>query len=293
MDIKRQNELLNFHLGGIVQIDKADGILKPRESTSQAIEQMIQQLDKNTELYVLLTLEEAVDAVKNLCGPNPNASWKDGLFSCSDIATSFTGSFIDAYALAKIANELSGHFGVKATQYIDKYGNKSIKLTGRPGVRKFLTAAKYSVNNLKMIDMGIGSKGLVNGIVDGARRCIIVAGAYRFLELWLRDEYDIHNFLGNITMDMAKAIVSISATLIAGKIISTAYVLAGVSLIGVAIGLFVFGLVVASVLYYLDDKYQVSAKLIEALRNEEAKKMFREHLANPKYNMPRPPIFYR
>ncbi|CDH21758.1 conserved hypothetical protein [Xenorhabdus bovienii str. kraussei Quebec] len=269
MDIKRQNELLNFHLGGIVQIDKADGILKPRENTSQAIEQMIKQLDKNTELYVLLTLEEAVDAVKNLCGPNPNASWKDGLFSCSDIATSFTGSFLDAYALAKIANELSGHFGVKATQYIDKYGNKSIKLTGRPGVRKFLTAAKYSVNNLKMIDMGIGSKGLVNGIVDGARRCIIVAGAYRLLELWLRDEYDIHNFLGNITMDMAKAIVSISATLIAGKIISTAYVLAGVSLIGVAIGLFVFGLVVASVLYYLDDKYQVSAKLIEALRNEK------------------------
>ncbi|MDC9607373.1 hypothetical protein [Xenorhabdus griffiniae] len=242
---------------------------------------------------MILTVEEAINAVKNLCNPKPNASWKDAVFACADVATSFSGSFLDAYALAKIANELSGHFGVKATQYIDKYGNKCIKLTERPGVRKFLTAAKYSVNNLKMIDMGIGSKGLVNGIVDGARRCIIVAGAYRLLELWLRDEYDIHNFLGNITMDMAKAIVSISATLIAGKIISTAYVLTGVSLIGVAIGLFVFGLVVAGVLYYLDDKYQVSTKLIEALRNEEAKKRFREQLANPKYNMPRPPIFYR
>ncbi|MDC9604707.1 hypothetical protein [Xenorhabdus griffiniae] len=73
-------------------------------------------------------------------------------------------------------------------------------------------------------------------------------------------------------LDMTKAIVSISATLVVGKIISTAYVITGVSVIGVAIGLFVFGFVIAGVLYYLDDKYQLSSKLIEVLRDEGAKK---------------------
>ncbi len=49
-------------------------------------------------------------------------------------------------------------------------------------------------------------------------------------------------------LNMAKAIVSISAALLVGKIISTAYVITGVSVIGVAIGLFAFGFVVAGVL---------------------------------------------
>ncbi|WP_445375609.1 hypothetical protein ACSLVK_08760 [Photorhabdus tasmaniensis] len=276
------------HLNFKKQIDDLN-----KQKMEKQLDEMEKKLGENLEYYVILTIEEAISAVKNMCNPKPNSSWKEAIFACSDVATSFAGSFLDAYGLARIANELRSHFGVRATEYIDKYGNRSIKLTGRAGVRKFLTAAKYGVNNWKMIDMGIGSQGVVNGIVTGARRCVFVAGAYRFFELWLRDEYDIHNFFGNITMDMAKAIVSISATLVAGKIISTAYVLTGASVIGVAIGLFVFGLVVAGVLYYLDDKYQLSAKLIEALRNAEAKKRFRDHLANPKYNMPRPPVFYR
>ncbi|MDX7990456.1 hypothetical protein [Xenorhabdus littoralis] len=265
-----------------------------RKKMEQQLDEVEKKLGENLELYVLLTAEEAISAVKNLCNPRPNSSWKEAAFACVDIATSFAGSFLDAYGLARVANELSSYFGVRATEYIDKYGNRSVKLTGRSGVRKFLTAAKYHANNWKIIDMGIGSQGVINGIITGARRCIIVAGAYRTFELLVRDEYDIHNFLGNITMDMAKAIVSISATLVVGKAISAIYVVAGVSVIGVAIILFAVGLLVAGILYYLDDKYQLSAKLIEALRNEEAKRRFREHLATPKYNfIPRSPFSYR
>ncbi|MDX7986203.1 hypothetical protein FE392_02485 [Xenorhabdus sp. 12] len=265
-----------------------------RKEMKQQLDEMEKKLDEDLELYVLLTAEEAISAVKNLCNPKPNASWKEAAFKCADIATSFSGSFLDLSGLARTANELSSYFGVKATQYIDKYGNKCIKLTGRTGVRKFLTAAKYGASHWKMIDMGIGSQGVINGIITGARRCVIVAGAYRIFELLVRDEYDIHNFLGNITMDMAKAIVSLSATLVVGKAISAFYVVTGASVIGVAIGLFIFGVIVAAILYHLDEKYQLSAKLIEAFRNEEAKRRLRDHLATPKYNfIPRSPLSYR
>ncbi|MDE9557717.1 hypothetical protein KKJ06_20420 [Xenorhabdus bovienii] len=267
MDIKRQNELLNFYLGGIVQIDKADGMLKPRESTSQAIEKMIKQLDKNTELYVLLTLEEAVDAVKNLCGPNPNASWKDGLFSCSDIATSFTGSIIDAYGALKLANELSSNFGVKVKEYIDKHGNRNIKLTGRTGVRNFLTAAKYGVNHWKMIEMGIGSQGMQSGIITGARYCIFVSAAYRSLELLFRDEYDVHSFFGNISMDVAKTAVGFFAGMGAKAVVGT-FLTAGTYALAVSVGIFLVGFGVAIILYHLDNKYEISKKLINFMRED-------------------------
>lgn len=265
MDIKRKNELLNLHLGGIVQIDERDGQLKPWQDVSQ---NMMKQFDKNQELIVVLTLEEAIKAVKNLCNPNPNASWKEAIFACSDVLSSFTGSVIDAYGIARITKELSGHFGVKATEFIDKYGNRSIKLTGRTGVRKFLTAAKYGVNHWKVIDMGIGSVGVKNSIIEGSRKCIIVAAAYRFLELWLKDQYDIYDFLGNITMDMAKAIVSTTATVLLGEMVATTVLTSGVSLMVVAIGLFAFGFAVAALLYYLDNEYKVSEFAIKVLRGK-------------------------
>ncbi|MDE9537493.1 hypothetical protein KKI91_23245, partial [Xenorhabdus bovienii] len=84
----------------------------------------------------------------------------------------FTGSIIDAYGALKLANELSSNFGVKVKEYIDKHGNRNIKLTGRTGVRNFLTAAKYGVNHWKMMEMGIGSQGMQSGIITGARYCI-------------------------------------------------------------------------------------------------------------------------
>ncbi|OTA20358.1 membrane protein [Xenorhabdus beddingii] len=283
MDIKRKNELLNFHLGGVVQIDEADGILKPWLNTSQAIEQMTDQLEKNLELFVVLTLEEALDAVKNLCVPKPNASWKDATFACTDIASSFTGNIIDGYGLKKIIDELSSYFGVKAKEYVDKYGNRSIKLTGRTGVRNYLTAAKYGVNNFKMIDMGIGSQGIKNGIITGARYCIIVGAAYRFVELWFKNEYDLYDFFGNITMDVAKTAVSVLAGF-GAKAIAGAYLAGGAYVLAVSCGIFFLGVGVAIILYRLDNKFEIRKNLIEYMREsaiEYAKKRRVNYASHP------------
>ncbi|MDC9581039.1 hypothetical protein PSI15_05535 [Xenorhabdus sp. PR6a] len=215
-----------------------------------------------------MTHEEAIDAVKNYCGTNPNSSWKDKFFSFSDFATSFTGNILDAYAFGRLANELSSNFGVRVTEYVDRYGNRSIRLTGRPGVRRFLTAAKYGVNHWKMIDMGIGTQGIHDGIMTVSRRVVVVSAAYRLFELAFKDEYDVYDFFGNITMDAAKTAVGILAGMAAGAIAGVVLT-AGTYALAVAVGVVLVGVIVSGVLYYLDNKYDVSKNLIAYMREKE------------------------
>ncbi|MDC9591397.1 hypothetical protein PSI23_19445 [Xenorhabdus sp. XENO-10] len=229
---------------------------------------IVKRMCDDEEYYVLLTHGEMVDAVENYCGSNPNSSWKDSLFSVADFVTTYTGSILDGYAFIRLANELSSYFGVRVTEYVDRHGNKSIKLTGRAGVRKFLTAAKYKVNNWKVIDIGIGTQGMRAGIATVSRRVIIVSSLYRSFELLFRDEYDIYDFFGNITMDVAKTAVGVLVgyVVVAGAAV---FLGAGALALGVAIVALAVGAAVSWVLYELDDRYQISKKLINYMREKE------------------------
>ncbi|OTA21188.1 membrane protein [Xenorhabdus beddingii] len=254
---------VSFENGTLVPLSDSKLIRERRYSELQS--ELQKELNDNEDLYVLLTIEEAIHFVKNMCGPNPHSSWKEAGFLCLDTVTSFTGNIIDVKGFANLAKELSSNFSVKVTEFVDRYGNRSIKLTGRTGVRKFLTAAKYSVNNWKVIDIGIGTQGMRNGVISGARKVVFVAAAYRLLEFAFRDEYDIYNFYGDITMDAAKTAVGVLAgivvTAIAGMVLTAgSYALL---VAGVAVGV---GILVGSLLYYLDNKYELSKSLIEHLR---------------------------
>ncbi|PHM73328.1 hypothetical protein [Xenorhabdus kozodoii] len=254
---------------GMIVFDSNDGKLKPfsyqEEYRKKNFAELEKQLSENEDLYVLLTFEEAVKIVKNACGPNPNSSWKEAGFLCLDLATSFTGNIIDAYGFGQLAYELRNNFSVKVTEFVDRYGNRSIKLTGRTGVREFLTAAKYSVSNWKMIDMGIGTQGMQHAVIDGARKVVFVAAAYRLLELAFRDEYDIYNFYGNITMDVAKTAVGVLAGIV---VTATAgvFLTAGTSVLAVAAVAVGVGFLVGFILYQLDNKYELSKSLIDHMR---------------------------
>ncbi|MDC9590839.1 hypothetical protein PSI23_16505 [Xenorhabdus sp. XENO-10] len=63
-------------------------------------------------------------------------------------------------------------------------------------------------------------------------------------------------------MDLAKTIVSTTAAIIVGEIVTATILTAGVSVMVVAIGLFSVGFAVAGLLYYLDNEYKVSELLI-------------------------------
>lgn len=106
----------------------------------------------------------------------------------------FFGSLVESLSVSRIVFEIRG-FGVTATEYVGKNGSSYIKLSGYAGIRKYLDATRYLIDNPKILDIGIGTQGIENGIVRGARFCIVFSAAYRSVELLLKDEYGLADFL--------------------------------------------------------------------------------------------------
>nr|WP_258013018.1 hypothetical protein [Pectobacterium odoriferum] len=214
-----------------------------------------------------MTAQEATYFLKTLCTPNPNDSWKTAIFGCTDPISSFAGNIAEAVSVSRIVMEMKG-VGVKATEYIGKNGSKYIRLSGYPGVRKYLDATRYLVGNQKIVDIGIGTKGIESGIATGARFCIIFSAAYRAIELMLKDEYELTDFFVNLTMDAAKLAVSIGAAWGAKTLATTAMVTGG-SVVLIACGIFIVGFAVGFSLFWLDNKYKISETIIKNLKSHK------------------------
>ncbi|WP_422526252.1 hypothetical protein [Serratia fonticola] len=220
---------------------------------------------KDENMYALLTVEEAQYFLKTLCDPNANQSWKDAIFSCTDPMSSFAGNIAESLSVGRIAMELRG-FGVTATEYVGRNGNAYIRLSGYAGIRPFLNATRYQIDNPRILDIGIGTRGIENGIIGGARFCIVFAAAYRAVELLLKDEYGLTDFFVNLTMDMAKLAVSIGATWWL-KTTATAAMLTGSSVLIIAGGIFLFGVGITFALFWLDNKYKISESIIKNMKS--------------------------
>ncbi|GLW37986.1 hypothetical protein Pcaca04_19220 [Pectobacterium carotovorum subsp. carotovorum] len=221
----------------------------------------------NDNIHAILTAQEATYFLKTLCTPNPNESWKTAIFSCTDPISSFAGNIAEAVSVSRIVMEMKG-FGVMATEYVGKNGSKYIKLSGYPGVRKYLDATRYLVSNHKILDIGIGTKGIESGIAAGARFCIVFSGAYRTIELMVKDEYALTDFFVNLTMDAAKLAISVGVAW-GAKMAATGLMVAGGSVIAISLGIFILGLGVSFALLWLDNEYKISETIIKNLKSHK------------------------
>ncbi|MEQ9746640.1 hypothetical protein ABRQ05_20370 [Pectobacterium actinidiae] len=221
----------------------------------------------NDNIHAILTAQEATYFLKTLCTPNPNESWKTAIFGCTDPASSFAGNIAEAVSVSRIVMEMKG-FGVTATEYVGKNGSKYIKLSGYPGVRKYLDATRYLVGNQKILDIGIGTKGIESGIAAGARFCIVFSGAYRAIELMVKDEYALTDFFVNLTMDAAKLAISVGVAW-GAKMAATGLMVAGGSVIAISLGIFILGLGVSFALLWLDNEYKISETIIKNLKSHK------------------------
>lgn len=222
----------------------------------------------NDNIHAILTAQEATYFLQTLCTPNPNQSWKTAIFGCTDPVSSFAGNIAEAVSVSRIVMEMKG-FGVTATEYVGKNGSKYIKLSGYPGVRKYLDATRYLVSNQKVLDIGIGTKGIESGIATGARFCIVFSGAYRAIELMVKDEYALTDFFVNLTMDAAKLAVSVGVAWGAKTAATSVMVATGGSVIIIAGGIFLLGIVVSFSLLWLDNEYKISETIIKNLKSHK------------------------
>ncbi len=160
--------------------------------------------------------------------------------------------------------------GIKAIQY--QYGGQVyVKITGYASLRRILQGTRYKINSPQILELGIGKAGINGGILEGAKFCIWFSLAYRTVQLIFKSDHDVAAFIGNITMDIAKIIVTIFVTKIlvmAGGALTTVAASFGV-IFPIAAGIVLIigvGFLITLTLDYLDRKYHLSDKLISVIR---------------------------
>ena len=108
-------------------------------------------------------------------------------------------------------------------------------------------------------------QGLNSATISGIRYTFIAAAGFRVLQLIFQKDYDLYNFVGDITMDVAKLGGASFAAWGAGSLVLTAF--AGVSVGLIAVGVFVLGFGVAYLLNRFDEHFHLSEKMIAKMRD--------------------------
>lgn len=228
-------------------------------------------LARNQEHIMLLSLDEAQHIIDDLLGSKPVS-----------IATGYAGNIKDALAASNNLSKLFSYqqagktvftlkgFGIKATQYAWQ-GKMYVKITGYPSLRRILTGTRYRINHPKLLEIGIGRAGFHASLMSGARFCIWFSACWRLVEMIFKSDHDVAAFLGNVTMDVAKVIVSVFLTKFVGGVTSflasTAAVSLAVPVWGQIVGVVMLGVVIAYTLNELDSHYDLSDKLIACIRD--------------------------
>lgn len=214
---------------------------------------------------LLLTLEEAQQAIDDLMGGVDRFfSYRAGPGNIKDGLDAFR-SLTKLTTWYNPAKELMFNFDVlkiKAIEY--KVGGKTyIKITGYPGLRRILTGTRYGANHPQILEMAIGKRGLYHNIRNGVRYCIYFSLAWRAIELIFKSDYNLTDFLVDITMDMAKAVVS---GVLIGLVAGVLALLSSPVIVTTTI-IVVMGLIFNSRLNIIDEKAGLSSELKNKLRD--------------------------
>ncbi|HHQ6617850.1 TPA: hypothetical protein ACSTL0_004301 [Serratia fonticola] len=180
-------------------------------------------------------------------------------------AATYSGNAKDFYSAADLVRKLGG-FGIAAIIYVGRNGEKLIKITGYPGIRRILNGTRYSLNNMQVVQIGIRTKGINHTIIQGVKWSVYVSLAYRSLEFILSDESSAARFLGSVTSDIAKAIATAAIMRMATPIL--------LGLVVGSIGGAFFVVAIAGAIFvggieYIDKKFGLTDKIIMKIREME------------------------
>lgn len=214
---------------------------------------------------LLLTIEEAQQVLDDLMGGiDQFFSYRAGPGNIKDGLDAFR-SLSKLTTYYNPTNELVFNFTVlkiKAIEY-NVGGKTYIKITGYPALRRILNGTRYGARHPQILEMAIGKRGLYNSIRSGVRYCLYFSLAWRAIELIFKSDYQMVDFLVDISMDMAKAVVSgVLIGVVAGlAILSSAPVIVTTGII------VLMGILFNCTLNVLDEKTGLSVALKEKLRD--------------------------
>ena len=162
-------------------------------------------------------------------------------------------------------NTLIKDLGSASTKaYIKYYGGKPhIVIKGYPGLRTILNAPKYGLRNPKIMQMGLGKFGAIKGAKAGGILTVIVVAAFRVVEFFLTDKATLTELIGTLATDIVKIGISVGASMAAVALGAGAVF--GAVAIGPLVAAIVVGAAVGVLLDWLDNKYHITEKVIQAL----------------------------
>ncbi|MBW5406070.1 hypothetical protein ACISK3_09825 [Morganella morganii] len=259
MSDKKNDPTMSGYLGDILSGKAKINELRPQHEFFDAIG-LEKQLRDNERVIVLLTPPEARIVLDEL--RNNGVSYSRDAYS---FVSSYIGNIREASYVAELLREFNFKFGITATEYIAANGSVMIKLSGYAGLRHQLNATHYLANNGKLIGMGIGQRGLNAATIDGMRYTFIAAAGFRLLQLIFQKDYDLYNFVGDITMDMAK--LGVASFVAWGFGTGMIAFLSAAPPVIVALVVFGIGFGLAYTFNILDEKYKITEKLTQKLRD--------------------------
>ncbi|MCS2147154.1 hypothetical protein [Scandinavium manionii] len=254
-------------VGGVLRGEQRINQWVPDHPYINNLPHMEELLAKNTQHFMLLTLNEVRDILSDLTGMADDFfSYKLGGGNIKDIwdGKNTFGNFTSYFNEAEqLKFNLKG-LGIKAIAC--KYGAETyIKITGYPSVRRILNGTRYKASHPQLLELGIGWRGVAHTVVKGIKFCVYFSLAFRAIELMFKDEYTLVDFFGDVIMDTAKTLVSaVVAGLVAGSLITSAPI---VITAGIVI---VIGITLNIELNNLDSTFGWSLQLKKALRESFA-----------------------
>lgn len=181
-----------------------------------------------------------------------------------EIGVNYTATGKDLSTLTKLFSDL-GFAGVKA--HIKYYqGKPYVIFKGHSGLRKIFTGTRYGLQNAKVIQMGIGKQGAINAVKSGGILTIVLVSAFRVADYILSDQMTLNQLVGTLATDVVKIGIATGAALVAAAGAAAVFTVA-IGPIVAAIGV---GLLVSYGLNKLDDRVELTEKVIAALDELES-----------------------
>ncbi|MDX7990121.1 hypothetical protein [Xenorhabdus littoralis] len=294
---KKYNPTWDGYMGDVLRGNVGINQLKPQHEFFDAIG-LEKVLSDNTQYHIVLSLSEAKSIIEDISPYHPqtpgygyafargmeseNSSYGDAfargtevdnkkknpmssVFSVTDPISTYAGNIYDSRGLYDVIQEFKS-LGIKAKEHVGENGRRYIHISGHAGLRRIIRGTRYSANHPQMLTMGIGQQGLNASIMNGVRFCIVFSIGYRIIEGIFKDEYTLADFIGNITVDMAKIAITAAITWIAGTALGAMAIVGGSIIVAAGIVL-VVGILVTIGLDYIDKKYGISEKVIKMIKD--------------------------
>ncbi|APE49094.1 hypothetical protein BO996_15220 [Delftia sp. HK171] len=174
----------------------------------------------------------------------------------------------DAYLITKtlIALGLAGARSYIKTTATGTY----IIITGYAGLRRqLLQGTRFLAANPRMVQMGLGIRGLQNVAKGGFLLSLVVGAGIETLDFIFNDEKTMHDLVGGIGVEAVKAGLATMIAISAGALTASVTTLVIFSLGAMALAIFATG----ALLKHTDQRWKIKQNVITALKsvnNEKA-----------------------